>query len=264
MNRLKTAIHLHTDHSWDSNLPPRELVALASQQGFHVLAITDHDEVAGAMRARDAARESDPRIIVGEEISSAAGHVIGLFVERWIPPGLPLDETVARIREQGGVVLAPHAFGSLCEGSLMDELEPNLALFDAIEIFNAQNPFPWEDRAALAVAERHGKRIYAGADCHLRGSIAPAHQWLAEFDDAGGFLKALESADLVLGRFDAWYWARMGFRHYWDAVVPWPLPGFAANNRIYHKRGLFSRPRPLPAAELARITATPHSAAPPR
>lgn len=245
MSRIKVAIHLHTDFSWDSNLPPRTLARLARAQGFDCIAVTDHDDIGGALAARDA---GEVRVIVGEEISSRDGHIIGLFLDRWVPPDLSGEETIARIREQGGVVLAPHPFGTLCEGSLMHSTERLLPQFDAIEIHNAQNPFVWEDHRAARLAAARGVRAYVGADCHLTGDIAPAHQYMPDFATPAEFLRSLEQAELVHGRFGFWYWARMGTRHVWDMFMPRPLPGFARNNRVWHRRGLFPRKKEIATA----------------
>lgn len=248
MGRIRVAIHLHTDFSWDSNLAPRRLARLAREQGFDCIAVTDHDDIAGALAARDA---GELRVIVGIEVSSRDGHIIGLFVEQPIPPGLSGAETIARIRGQGGLALAPHPFGVLCEGSLMGSVERLLPQFDALEIHNAQNPFWWEDRRAARLAQQHGVRAYVGSDCHLAGAVAPAYQRMPDFSTPQEFLRSLEQAELVRGRFGPWYWARMGARHVWDNLMPFPLPGFARNNRTWHRRGLF--PRKAPPAELSPL-----------
>ena len=84
MRRWKTVLHVHTDYSPDSNCPPEELVALAKQQGVDCIAITDHDEIAGALAAQAV---GGVRSIVGEEVSTADGHLIGLFLKECVPPG---------------------------------------------------------------------------------------------------------------------------------------------------------------------------------
>lgn len=226
MKRLKTVLHAHTDYSHDSNRSPEELVATAVQQGVECVGITDHNEIRGALAARELGRV---RVIVGAEILTTDGDLIGLFLEERIPPGLSAVETARRIRAQGGLVLAPHAFASLCAdrlGSAMDELVPWL---DAVEVCNSQNPLWWEDRRAAAFAVRHGLTGYVGADAHLRGYLAGGYQWVPKFDGAESFRQALRRAELVPRRFGPTYMAGMALQHYWYLLFRQRLPGFAAN-----------------------------------
>ncbi len=226
---LKVVIHAHTNYSYDANTSPEALVATARAQGVDCVAVTDHDEIDGALAARAV---GGVRIIVGEEISSADGHIIGLFLEEWVPPGLTAEETARRIRAQGGLVLAPHPFATLCDSSLhavgLARLRPFL---DAVEIHNAQNPLPWQDARAAAYARAEGVVPYVGADTHIRGYLAAAVQVMPDFDGAAAFLAGLREAEFRRGRFGPGYFARMGFRHVWDRLMGRRLSGFGANVR---------------------------------
>jgi hypothetical protein len=100
-------LHMHTDHSPDCATPVEVLLATAKQEGFGAIAITDHNEVSGALEA--VAKADGIKVIVGEEVKTATqGEVIGLFLRERIPRGLSLEETVAQIRLQGGLVYVPH------------------------------------------------------------------------------------------------------------------------------------------------------------
>lgn len=227
--RLKTVIHAHTNYSYDANASPEELVATALAQGVDCVAVTDHDEIDGALAARAV---GGVRIIVGEEISSADGHIIGLFLEEWVPPGLTAEETARRIRAQGGLVLAPHPFATLCDSSLHAIGLARLRRFlDAVEIHNAQNPLPWQDARAAEYARREGLVPYVGADTHIRGYLGAAAQVMPDFDGPAAFLDGLRRAELQCGRFGPGYFARMGFRHVWDRLMGRRLSGFGANVR---------------------------------
>jgi hypothetical protein len=227
MQRLKTVIHIHTNYSFDSNTTPDELLETARQQGVDCLAITDHDEIDGALEAREI---GGVRIIVGEEISSADGHVIGLFLTERIPPGLLVEETAERIKAQGGLVLAPHPFARLCRNSLHAEaLQRLLPWLDAVEVFNAQNPLPWENLWAGRFARRHGIAAYVGDDTHVAGRLAACYQLLPAFDGAVGFLAALRAAELCPGRFGPGYFAALGVRHAWEAVFRQPFASFGVH-----------------------------------
>ncbi len=227
MSSWKTVVHSHTDYSHDSNVSWERLLATARHQGVDCVAITDHDQVEGALRARQA---GDVRVIVGEEISSADGHIIGLFLEERVQPGLSLEETAGRIRQQGGLVLAPHPLATLCEDSLRaTNLARLLPWLDAVEVGNAQNVFTWEDRKAAGFAREHGIAPYVGADAHIRGYLAGCYQMMAEFDGPGGFMESLRSAELHAGLFGLGYFVAMGGRHLWDMFSRRRLRGFGVN-----------------------------------
>ncbi len=232
MSPVKVVIHVHTDYSYDGNTPPEELVATARRQGVDCVAVTDHNQIAGAVAAREVARRSVGRpvqIVVGEEISSADGHIIGLFLEERIPRDLPGEETVARIRTQGGLVLAPHPYSSLCDNSLQEALERLRPFFDAVETCNAQNPLPWQDAKAARFAGRYGVTPYVGADSHVRGYLDGCYQVMPAFDGPASFLAALRRAELHPGRFGLGYLAAMGVRHVWEHVLRRRCAGFGAN-----------------------------------
>lgn len=228
MDRLKTVIHVHTNYSFDGNASPEDVLETARRQGVDCVAITDHDEIEGALIARD--RSRDVRVIVGEEVSSAGGHIIGLFLEQRIPSGLSLQETAERIKQQGGLVLAPHPFSILCEDSLRANTARLLPWLDAVEVCNAQDPLPWEDSRALRFALRHDLVPYVGADSHIRGHLDACHQLMPSFDGPAEFLASLRVAERRPGQFGLSYFLAMGGRHVWDKVSPWRWPGFGTNS----------------------------------
>lgn len=237
-DRLRVAIHLHTNYSHDSNVSPRQLVEAARREGLDCIAVTDHDEVDGAFEARAV---GEIQVVIGQEVSTREGHVIGLFLNERIRPRLSARETIERIHEQGGLALAPHPFCTLCDCSLGTAIENLASALDAVEICNSQNPLPWQDRRAARFAESRGVPAYIGADGHLRGRVAPGFQVMRDFGGPADFLAALREAELHVGRFGPSYLARMAFRHFWDKISPTPLPGYGTNWR--RLRG------PTPAAE---------------
>jgi predicted metal-dependent phosphoesterase TrpH len=239
---LKTVIHIHTNWSYDCNSSPADVLDAARAQGVDCVAITDHDQIGGALEARDLAerdgrrnrdarggRERCVRVIVGEEITSAGGHIIGLFLRERIPPGLSVEDTARAIKDQGGLVLAPHPFAMLCDNSLHERLELLRPWVDAVEIFNAQNILPWEDARAARYVRRAGLTAYVGADTHLRGCLAAAYQVMPAFRNARDFAGALRQAEFYTSRFGLDYFARMVVRHIWDKFARQRLPGFGVN-----------------------------------
>src|SRR5205807_2072814 len=132
-------LHMHTDHSHDCATPVEVLLATARERGLGAIAVTDHNEISGALEARAQAASAGVKVIVGEEVKTAhEGEVIGLFLEEKIPRGLSLPETIARIREQGGVVYVPHPFDRMHSVPDYEYLLPVIDRIDAIEVFNSR------------------------------------------------------------------------------------------------------------------------------
>ena len=130
-------LHMHTDHSGDCATPVEVLLAHARAQGLGAIAVTDHNEISGALDARAQASEAGVKVIVGEEVKTAGeGEVIGLFIEEKIPRGLSLRETVAEIKRQGGLVYVPHPFDRMHAVPDYEHLAKIIDDVDAIEIYN--------------------------------------------------------------------------------------------------------------------------------
>lgn len=229
MQRVKTVIHVHTNYSYDSNLAPREVVRMAEAEGVDCVAITDHDEMRGAWEARDV---GGVRVVIGQEISTADGHLIGLFLNSPVPRGFPASETARRIRDQGGLVLAPHAFATLCDSSLGRAVHRLAGLVDAVEVFNAQNPLAWEDWRAARFARSAALPRYVGADVHLTGRLAYASQDMDDFDSPAEFVEGLKTAKFHTNRVGLGYLARMAVRHLSDKIIGRGLPGFGINSPL--------------------------------
>lgn len=159
-------LHSHTSASFDSLSDPIAHTRAAASRGVTHLAITDHDRVDGALRARDA-RVPGIEIIVGSEVRTQAGDMIALFVERPLPVGLPPEEAAAAIREQGGLVGIPHPFDTW-RGSLLvdDRYLLLLTQVDFIEGWNARLLAPGGNQRAAELAAAHGIPSVASSDAH--------------------------------------------------------------------------------------------------
>jgi predicted metal-dependent phosphoesterase TrpH len=198
-------LHCHTSASFDSLASPEAVVRAASARGLTHLAITDHDRIEGALQARDAAPDG-LTVIVGEEIRTADGDLIAIFLERAVPPGLPVADTIAAVRQQGGLVGIPHPFdrlrGSLLGGS--DSAAGGIAaaagLVDWIETHNARAIGRANERAA-AFAHEHGLPGVAVSDSHSTMEVGVAWTRLpGDPSTPAGLLAALAGAELVTGR----------------------------------------------------------------
>src|SRR5262249_45815307 len=136
-------LHMHTDHSHDCATPVEGLLAAARAQGLGAIAVTDHNEVSGALAAREKAEEYGVKVIVGEEVKTGhQGEVIGLFIEERIPRGLTLQDTIAEIRRQGGLVYVPHPFDRMHSVPDYEHLLDVVEDIDIIEVFNPRIALP--------------------------------------------------------------------------------------------------------------------------
>ncbi|MBC7263937.1 MAG: PHP domain-containing protein [Chloroflexi bacterium] len=186
---IKADLHVHTSASRDSMLSPEELIALCLRRGIGALAVTDHNHIAGALRLREIAPFP---VIVGEEIQTTCGEIMGLFLEETVPKNLSPEETVIRIKEQGGLVIIPHPFDRVRRSVLRrDALYAILDQVDGIEVFNARVTLPNDNIRARALAEERGLLQTAGSDGHIACEIGNAWVEMPEFEDKEGFLHAL-------------------------------------------------------------------------
>jgi predicted metal-dependent phosphoesterase TrpH len=171
---------MHTTFS-DGWPEPHELVQHARRSALDVIAVTDHDTIEGALRAAEfAARWSKFHVIVGEEISSRNGHIVGLFLERRVRPGMSAAATVHAIHDQGGLAVAVHPFWRTGKrtrtgpihgvGWLAAELD-----FDAIEVENATPGFYVFNQLAHRLSIGLGSSEVGGSDAHILDAVGRAH-----------------------------------------------------------------------------------------
>lgn len=203
----KTVFHVHTDYSDDSDNAVTHLAAEAERQGVDCLAVTDHDTLDGALALAELAGE-DLRVIVGEEISTRQGHLVGLFLTEPIPPDMEVRATAEAIKDQGGLVIVPHPFNLLFDCGLRSAVRQILDLIDAVEVSNAQNLSPLPNVLAARFARNHGLPGLVGVDSHHRNSLAACYQWMRPFDGPADFLAAARDAQLVFGCHRPSYFAR--------------------------------------------------------
>jgi len=200
-------LHCHTSASFDCLSDPARVVEAAAKRGITHLAITDHDRIDGALSARTVAPE-ELTVIVGEEIRSADGDVVGLFLQEAIPPGLTAEETVAAIHAQGGLAGVPHPFDRLRGSGVavrhdLEVLERIASRLDYLETFNSRVPFgDANDRAAVFAHER-GVPGIAVSDAHFVGEVGISYMAFdGPVDSADGLRAALagEPAAMVMQR----------------------------------------------------------------
>ena len=156
---------------------------------INCIAVADHNTIAGALKLREIAPF---KVIVAEEVLTPVGEIMGLFLSEAVPQGLSPQETISRIRSQGGLVAIPHPFGrSLPWNANPLTSTEVLSQVDIIETFNSRTPFSNSNARAWKLAKEQGKAASAGSDAHTLGEIGRAYVEMPEFDGPDDFLNSL-------------------------------------------------------------------------
>ena len=192
-------LHMHTDHSPDCATPVPTLLDAATKVGLGAIAVTDHNEISGALEAREMA--NGIKVIVAEEVKTAdQGEVIGLFIEEKIPRGMTLQETIAEIRRQGGLVYVPHPFDRMHAVPDYEHLLDVVEEIDAIEVFNPRVAFTAFNEEAARFAAKYRIVAGAGSDSHVAQGLGSVKIKMRDFDGPEEFLESLRDADIVRKR----------------------------------------------------------------
>ena len=192
-------LHMHTDHSGDCATPVEVLVETAKDRGMGAIAVTDHNEISGALLAREYAEKvGGIQVIVAEEVKTAEqGEVIGLFIEEKIERGMTMAETIAEIRRQGGLVYVPHPFDRLHSVPDYEHLLDMVEDIDIIEVFNPRVAFSAFNEEAERFASKYRIVPGAGSDGHVAQALGSVRIRLHDFEGPEEFLEAMRSADIV-------------------------------------------------------------------
>jgi predicted metal-dependent phosphoesterase TrpH len=193
---VRVDCHLHTAVSGDAVTSIDELAERVEQEHLDVVCITDHNVTTAAVAAAE--RGIGARVIVGEEIRTRDGDVIGLFLTERIPYVLPLAEVTGLIRAQGGLIYLPHPFdpGRSSLGPVAEQLCAD-GLADVVEVFNAKISDHSLNEQAAQLAARFGLPGGAGSDAHDPDGIGAAYLEMPDFDGPREFLISLAQAEIT-------------------------------------------------------------------
>jgi predicted metal-dependent phosphoesterase TrpH len=173
----------------DCHTPLEKIISRCQELGINCIAIADHGTAEGALKMQQIAPFP---VIVAEEIMTHHGEIMGMFLRETIPSGLSVEETISRIREQGGLVNIPHPFetmrGSALKSKVIEEIAGQI---DLMEVLNSRSPFASNSAKALAFTRKHGIAQGAGSDAHTPREIGNAYVEMPEFNDKDEFLQAL-------------------------------------------------------------------------
>jgi predicted metal-dependent phosphoesterase TrpH len=209
-DRVFADFHIHTRFSRDSLLTEERFIEVAIERGLTHVCITNHNNVEGAIAVRDRVRqlglEDRLTVILGEEVSTADGEVVGIYLTKTIPRGLSAKETADEIHRQGGLVSIPHPFdpfrGShIREGPLINLAE--IGKIDAVEVFNCRVSLQRHNLEAAEFAQRYDIPGIACSDAHSRFEVAMAFNALPPFETAEELKAGLQENEWTASRSTA-------------------------------------------------------------
>ncbi|HVP21682.1 MAG TPA: PHP domain-containing protein [Anaerolineaceae bacterium] len=178
---LKVEFHCHTTASKDSLNRVEDLLRTARQRGIQRLMVTDHNTIKGALEAR----RLDPElVIVGEEVLTLDGELLAYFVTEEVPHGLPPEDAIRLLRQQGCFISVPHPFDRRRHGWAPDDLARITPLVDAIEVFNSRCQLPVLNTRAAEYAAQHNLPGTVGSDAHTLDEVGRSTLTLPYFSTA--------------------------------------------------------------------------------
>jgi hypothetical protein len=191
-------LHAHTSWSYDCTIDVGDLLDQAELIGLGAIAITDHNAFGGALEAVRLADGRPLTVIPGEEVKTdEQGEVIGLFLSAEIPRGSSFGDTIAAVREQGGLVYLPHPFDRMHSIPDPATLHHHLADIDVLEVYNARLLFEADNDEAARFARKYDLTAGAGSDAHVLPGLGTGLVRMRAFDGPEEFLISLRSAEIV-------------------------------------------------------------------
>jgi predicted metal-dependent phosphoesterase TrpH/glycosyltransferase involved in cell wall biosynthesis len=191
-------LHLHTSWSHDCAVGVEELLDHAEATGLGAIAVTDHNALGGALEAVELARDRDLIVVPGEEVKTdGQGEVIGLFLSEEIPRGTSFADTIAAIKDQGGLVYLPHPFDRLHAIPDPATLHRHLADIDVFEVYNARLLFEAYNDEALRFARKYNLTMGAGSDAHVPQGLGTGGLRMRAFEGPEEFMLSMRSAEIL-------------------------------------------------------------------
>jgi predicted metal-dependent phosphoesterase TrpH len=185
---------MHSQYSMDCSMSLEKIIERCQKVGVNCVALCDHGTAEGGLKLQKIAPF---KVIVAEEVLTPYGEIMGMFLEETIPSGISVDETIARIRAQGGLICIPHPFDSLRHSALKSHvIEEIVDQLDIIEVLNARAVFKRDLVKAETFAAKHGLVRSAGSDAHTPGEIGNAYVEMPDFEGRDDFLAALKKGKI--------------------------------------------------------------------
>jgi predicted metal-dependent phosphoesterase TrpH len=189
---VRVDLHMHTSASFDCSVSPESVAAKCGRLGLGPVFITDHDAIDGALRLREV---RGVRAVIGQEITTADGELIGLFLTEAVEPKLSGVETARQIKKQGGLVYIQHPYDTRRRPLSEHVIEKIADLVDVVEVFNSRSDARANQRAR-DLCDTLGVAAGVGSDSHTLGTIGSAYVEMEDFTDAADFLEKLPSGKI--------------------------------------------------------------------
>ena len=193
----KLDLHTHSTGSPDGGLRLLDYRAVLERGILDYIAITDHNSIETALEIRSSLGEHGDRIIIGEEIMTTRGEIIGLYLSQTIPAGLEPSAVVAAIRAQGGIVYIPHPFETVRSGLTAAALDAIAGAVDIMEVYNGRAIFQNRSTLAVAWASAHGSAPAASSDAHGRVGWGLTYSLISDHPTRQNLIGLLHSSSLV-------------------------------------------------------------------
>jgi predicted metal-dependent phosphoesterase TrpH len=200
-NNYKIDLHTHSTLSHDGGISEKQYLKVINKGKLDYIAITDHNEVDYAVLMN---RKHGDQFIVGEEIQTGKGEIVGLFLTKKIEPHLGIKKTIAEIREQGGLVYIPHPFDIRRSGITKLDLEKIIEEFDILEAYNARVITPLWSRQIKAFNEIHKKPTAAGSDAHSASELGRTFTMVNQKPTKSNLISMLKSPEYKSKRVGVW------------------------------------------------------------
>jgi hypothetical protein len=202
--KLRADFHSHSHYSRDSVINPQSFVDNCVRKGVTCIAVTDHNEIEGAFVIQKLAAERAAgklKVVIGEEVKTAEGEIIGLFLKELVARGMSPEDTIDAIHAQGGLAVIPHPYDVFRRSVLTDEaIERVKTRVDAIEGFNCRNILAKHDQKARDTAAAVDKPITLGTDSHSPWELGGASLEIDDFETPEEMLSSLRGGRIVGGR----------------------------------------------------------------
>jgi len=171
-------LHIHTKYSKCSSLKPKDIIRIAKKRGLNGIAVCDHNTIKGALEVSRLNKDNAFEVIIGEEITTDKGEILGLYIKKEIKPG-DFFRVISDIRKQNGIAIVAHPYVSIGLARKKADVNAVIKKVDAIEGINARSLFKFENKKAQAKAKKENISVTAGSDSHFKFEIGRAY---TEFD----------------------------------------------------------------------------------
>ncbi|MDZ7785912.1 MAG: PHP domain-containing protein [Candidatus Saccharibacteria bacterium] len=194
---FKTDLHTHSEHSYDGGITLKQYQRTLEDGVLDYIAITDHNRIDFAQKAREALGD---RIIVGEEIMTTEGEIIGLFLTNEVRPHQTPADTISAIKQQNGIVYVPHPFETVRKGLHPETIEKHTAEIDLIEVCNGRAFLQNRGEQALVWSRINNVPGAASSDAHGHKGLGKTYSDLAERPGKNNVVELIKTGQLITNR----------------------------------------------------------------